>query len=146
MSRLTIRASVTAILEASAKIDNFLEYTDNAPQHLKDLRSEIASVRVILSGLQRFVELSANIAPQRAALIPIQDVVTIMTQLVIVFSELETAVGDWTQRASSWFSWFLPTNSIATARLLNQLQRHKTSLSLVLQIIQWSVIKMVSLR
>ena len=140
MARLTIRESVFAILDASAKIDSLIGDRDNVPQHLKDLKSEIGSIRIILTGLQRFVELSANVAPQRASLIPVQEIVAIVTQLVLVYSELRTAVGEGTQRASSWFSWFWNTNSIATARLLNQLQRHKSSLSLVLQILQWSVL------
>jgi hypothetical protein len=72
---------------------------------------------------------------------PSRHVVVILTQTVLVFSELETLVRPLSTqgRLSRWqrlsWAWQQP----AALRLVNQLQQHKTSSSLMLQIIQWSV-------
>ncbi len=99
---------------------------------------------MILSGLQTFIARSACLDTQRASLIQLEDVVAILTQTVLVFSELEPIVkslssarergGVLELRDRAW-AW----QQSGALRLLGRLQQHKSSLSLVLQIIQWYV-------
>ena len=112
----------------------------DAPQSLKSIKSEVSSLNIIISGLQKFVEKTASIDHSRAALIPIQDVVTVVTETVLVYDQLGSALKSWSgdknlkARAKNALG---RGDAAAAIRLLNQLQRHKISLSLVLQIIQW---------
>ena len=127
-------------MAAGSQVISLINKFRDVPQSLKDIEFEVKSLNIIISGLERFVERTASINPTRAALIPVQDVVTIITETVLVYSDLEGAVKSW----SSENNFIARTrsalgrgNAAAARRLVNQLQRHKTSLSLVLQIIQW---------
>lgn len=112
----------------------------DVPQSLKDIQFEVKSLNIIISGLEMFVERTSSISPTRAALIPVQDVVTIVTETVLVYNDLEGAVRSWSSESNFIArrrSALGRGDASAARRVVNQLQRHKTSLSLILQIIQW---------
>lgn len=142
---LTASAAVRGIIVANeqlVKIISDVISIANASQILTDLQTELNSINIIVSGLENFLQRTNTVAPTRAALIPVQDVISIMTQLVLVYSELQVVVQQWQgthQSILSRFSTPWRANAAAITRLLNQLQRHKLSLSLVLQIISWYV-------
>ena len=138
MDPLSIIASITGILAAASKVASVLESVRNAPESISDALTEVNHIKIVFTALRRFVERSQRLTPKRASLIQLEDVVVVLTQTVLVFSELEALVGDASKgslsglQRLSW-TWQKPT----ALRLVNQLQRHKTSLSLILQIIQW---------
>jgi hypothetical protein len=141
MDPLSIIASITAILSAATNVANVLGEVKNAPQSISVISTEINHIKIVFTALHRFLARSQRLAPERASLIQIDDVVVIFTQTVLVFSELETLVGAASQaRLSGWQRLNWTWQQSAALRLVNQLQRHKTSLMLILQIIQWFVI------
>lgn len=140
---LTATAAVRGIIVANAQlvkiISSVISITSASPV-LSDLQTELNSVNIIVSGLENFLLRTTAVTPARAALIPVQDVISVMTQLVLVYSELQVVIQQWQgtqQSILSKFSSSWRANATAITRLLNQLQRHKLSLSLILQIISW---------
>ena len=83
---------------------------------------------------------ATTVTRHRAAWIQIQDITVVLTQTVLVFSELQVLVAPLSANSQQSgirrrFDW--SCQEPAVNRLVNQLQRRKTSLSLLLQIIQW---------
>ncbi|KAK0616862.1 hypothetical protein B0T14DRAFT_589145 [Immersiella caudata] len=145
MDPLSVTASVAGILAAAAKVAGLIGQVKDAPESVKAILSEVTHIQVVIGALQSFVNRSRRVDTERAALIQVENVVTVLTQTVLVFSELETLVTSVSALASegrlsrlrsrvTW-SW----QQSAAVRLVGQLQQHKTSLSLLLQIMQWSV-------
>jgi hypothetical protein len=141
---LSIITSIAGILTAAARVANILGRVKDAPESISTVLVEVNHIRIVFTALQKFLDKTSCLAPQRAALIQVDDVIVILTQTVLVFSELETLVQQYSEqdiagRLPAWrrvtWAWQQP----AVSRLVNQLHRHKTSLSLMLQIIQWSV-------
>ena len=144
MDRLSISASVKGLLAASDAFTDFVNDDSSAPRYLKDLQAEALSTKIILSGLQRYVEKLVSAPRSRAVLIPVEDVVTVMTQLVLLYSEIEDFILSYRAAARidkyAALTNFDEGQRVVSERLLEQLHRHKTSLSVVLQIIQWWVL------
>jgi hypothetical protein len=164
MDPLSIAASVTGILIAAAQITNWIKGHSGAPEYLKEVAAEIGHIKMVVAALERFVDRSQQLDGSRAALIQLEDVVTVLTQTVLVFSELETAItastvthprndNEWIPSPSIRSSpegtpfvgitsrlttmWSRRRQSAIVSRLMRQLQRQKMSLSLLLTIIQW---------
>ena len=144
MDPLSVTASVAGILKAAVEVVNIIGTLKDAPQSAQSIMIEVTHIKIIVSALQKFIGRSARLDAQRAALIQLEDVVAILTQTVLVFSELEVimkslsstgGVGPSGLRGRVVWTW----QQTAALRLASQLQQHKTSLSLVLQIMQWSV-------
>jgi len=138
---LTVSKSVAGLLAASAQAIEIITNSSNTTPSVREIQLELTGLRIIISGLNAFIDRTSSISVARAALVPVQDVITVLTQLVLVFAELENVLerlsAD-TSRGLSMFSLRARRNDNAVAtRLLNQLLRHKMSLSLILQIIQW---------
>lgn len=142
MDPLSIIASVTAILTAAAKVASVLGAIKEAPDSISKLLIEVTYIKIVFSTLQKFLNRTLQFSPQRAAFIQLDDIVVILTQTVLVFSELETFVGPLLAncRVSRWqrITWTWEQSGVS--RLVNQLQHHKTSLSLMLQIMQWCAV------
>ncbi|KAK3382735.1 hypothetical protein B0T24DRAFT_21788 [Lasiosphaeria ovina] len=141
MDPLSITASVAGILSAAAQVAKILGQVKDAPESIKSIVVEVNHIKIVVTALQRFIDRTIRLDPERAALIQIEDVVTILTQTVLVFSELETVVKgassssqDAISRLRDRVTWTWQQG--AALRLVGQLQQHKTSLSLLLQIIQ----------
>ena len=137
---LSVSASIVTLIAAGSKLVSLIARIRDPSQSLIDIQTELASLRIVVNGLKSFVERTRNIDTARADLIPVQDVITVFTQIVLVHTEIEAFVkaragaasfSDRTREALGHGS------AAAAKRLLEQLQRHKLSLSLVLQIVQW---------
>lgn len=141
MDPLSVIASITGILAVAAKVASILTQIEGASSTISALLTEINHVKVIFTSLQNFLDRTRRINSARAALIQIEGVVTILTQTVLIFSELETVVNPLASQGtpSAWQRLTWASKETAALRLVNQLQRHKASLSLILQIIQWYV-------
>lgn len=137
-SSLTIGDAFTGILAASAQAIAFISVLPNPPATLRDIKEEFNSLKIILTSLQRFVDSSSNVSPERASLIELEDVVTIMTQLVLLCSEFEALIED-KVRGKRRLRNIMSRKGVTANRLLNGLQRYKSTLSIILQILQWFV-------
>ncbi|KAK4653776.1 hypothetical protein QC762_509920 [Podospora pseudocomata] len=138
---LSITASIVGIVAAASKVLSLLGDITDAPRSIADLLNEVYDLRLIFCNLQSFIDRTRRFDPSRLALIQLGDLVAILTRTVITFSELESIVRPLCDREklSTWqlVSW--RWQQTAALRILTQLQRHKTSLSLMLQIYQWHV-------
>lgn len=139
MEPLSVVASVTGILTAAAKISSVLTQIHDAPTTISALLTEVDHIKIVFTAFQNFLDRNAKVSGARAALIQLDDIIVILTQTVLVFSELQTLVAPLSsqKRLSGWQRLNWPRNEAAAMRLVNQLQRHKTSLTLLLQIIRW---------
>ena len=140
MNPLSISASIVGILTAAAQVGALLGQIRDAPESVTAIVTEIEKVRLVFRALQWFIDNTRTVDSQRTALIPVEDLTEILTQTVLVFSELKTLMGplsaDGGQPSVIWrVRWCLKESGIK--RLVDQLQRHKTSLSLLLQVTQW---------
>jgi len=135
---LSIAASIIGIIGASAKLASIIGGLIDAPVHITDLAVEIKNTQLVFKALQRFLDRSRHLPPQRAALVQLQDIVVILTETVLVFTELESIVTSLAARQRTpWRRIGWARQRSGAVRLVNQLQRHKSSLMLVLQIISW---------
>ena len=142
MDPLSIAASVTGVLTAAAQVCTLLGKIRDAPKSVVAILTEIEHIQIVFRALQRFIDHTRAVSRQRAALVQLEDVTVILTQTVLVFSELETLLiplsgSGLHSSLRQRLAWSRQETGIQ--RLVNQLQRHKTSLSLLLQIIQWLV-------
>lgn len=136
---LSVGASVVGLIAAGGRLIDIIHRMTHASETLKEIQAELTTLRPVLSGLESFIEQTQSISSTRTILIPVQDVIAIFTQIVLVHTELEAFVqtrsngislGDRTRDA-------LQRGDTGASRLLSQLQRHKMNLSILLQIIQW---------
>lgn len=139
MDPLSIIASITGIIMAAGKVSNLLSQIKNAPTSVANILAEVDHIKIVFTALNNFINRNGRIRGARAALIQLDDIVIILTQTVLVFSELETIVTPLSSKGklSGWRRLNWSRQEAAAVRLVNQLQRHKTSLSLLLQIIIW---------
>ncbi|KAK4642554.1 hypothetical protein QC761_509920 [Podospora bellae-mahoneyi] len=135
---LSITASIVGIVAAASKVLSLLGDITDAPRSIADLLNEVYDLRLIFCNLQSFIDRTRQFDPSRLALIQLGDLVAILTRTVIAFSKLESIVRPLCDREklSTWqlLSW--RWQQTAALRVLTQLQRHKISLSLMLQIYQ----------
>ncbi|RSL58749.1 hypothetical protein CEP54_007646 [Fusarium duplospermum] len=143
---LSIAASIAGLLSTTGQIAKFLgPYVSAAketPQITAHVYSEVQSTQVILAGLQGLTQNLGAVQARHAALIAVHQVVTILTDGVLLFSELEAVVRSLPPREGS--DQRLPLRArLLWARkestftpLLTRVQSFKSSMSLILMILQ----------
>lgn len=89
---LSVSASVVGLLAAGAKLVSLISRISDPPQVLAEIKSELISLEVVINGLKAFVTRTRSISSARVGLIPLQDVIPIFTQIVLVHSELEAFI------------------------------------------------------
>jgi hypothetical protein len=139
MEPLGVVASITGILTAAAKVSSILMQIQDADNTTSAILTEVSHIRIVFTAFQKFIGRNVRLSGIRAALVQLDDVVVILTQTVLVFAELQDLVAPFSSggRFPAWRRLIRPRHEVAALRLLSQLQRHKTSLTLLLQIIQW---------
>ncbi|KAI8650923.1 DH domain-containing protein [Fusarium keratoplasticum] len=143
---LSIAASIAGLLSTTGQIAKFLgPYVSAAketPQITAHVYSEVQSTQVILAGLQNLTQNLGAVQARHASLIAVHQVVTILTDGVLLFSELEAVVRSLPPREGS--DQRLPLRArLLWARkestftpLLTRVQSFKSSMSLILMILQ----------
>ncbi|KAK0747087.1 hypothetical protein B0T18DRAFT_165014 [Schizothecium vesticola] len=142
---LSVAASVAGLLTAAAAICKVLAPYASAvrdtPQVALQVRAEIEEASIFLGTLQGLASNLATLPTQRTLLIQVDHVVAILTNGVLVFSDLETCVGDLpTPDVSSApalrrrLQWTRKENDLKP--ILGRLQGFKASVSMILGILQ----------
>jgi cell division control protein 24 len=143
---LSIAASIAGLISISVEAAKFLSpYVSAAketPQVAAHVFSEIQSTQVILQGLQSLTMDFAAVKAQHAAFIGVNQVVTILTDGVLLFSELQNelsslpAKDEADERISllARLQWARKESSLNT--LIVRLQSFKSSMTLVLMILK----------
>jgi hypothetical protein len=139
MDPLSVTASIVGILTAATQVATLLGKIKDAPKSISDVLTEVDDIKLIFSAFQEFIKKAAKMRGGRSAMIQIDDIVVMLTRTVLVFSELETLVSPLSKKDNNSYlnrvTWTRVEPGVI--RLVNQLQRQKTSLTLLLQIIQW---------
>ena len=136
---LSITAGIIGVLTAAVQISSLLiEFTascQNAPLQARIVLAEVSDIDRILSHLQSFLLGSEDIDRSRLALIQAKDLVAIMTDCVSTFSELQELFDGLNANAPGIFDrmkWVRSKSAISA--IIERLQAHKASLSLMLHI------------
>lgn len=137
---LSIAAGVVGILTAAAQIStlliNFTKATKNAPPRARHVITEVNEISGTLSHLQSFLLGNEYSDISRTSLLKADHIVTILSGCVMTFSELEKlldALETKDMRILDSMKWARKEKDITA--LIQRLQNHKTSLSLMLDIL-----------
>jgi hypothetical protein len=145
MDPLSVTAGIVGILAAAAKVGEVLHSTistaKEAPHVLRTFASEVQEVQAALSSLQILLADLSSTPTHRTALIQLDQLIVTLTESVLTFSELETAIAPFLVPHGakiplrSRLKWTRAENSCF--KIVERLQRHKASISLMLNILQW---------
>jgi hypothetical protein len=137
---LRIAAGVIGILTAAAQISslliNFTRASKDAPHQAQIIVTEVNDTSGILFHLQSFLLGKEFLDRSRTSLLQIDHVVTIVSGCVLTFSELEKLLDELEVENLGVLDraqWARKETAIAV--LIQRLQNHKASLSLMLNIL-----------
>ena len=137
---LSIAAGVIGVLTAAAQISSLLvgfsKSTKNAPAQARQILVEVNETSGILSHLQSFLIGNEFSDVSRTSLLQVDHIVTIVSGCVMTFSELEKLVDDLRSEDMNILDrmrWVRKEGEIAA--LIQRLQNHKASLSLMLNVL-----------
>jgi hypothetical protein len=145
MDPLSVMASVVGLLTAAGTVTSILSTVKSSisdtPRLIDRILSEVKEVEISLSAVHRFL-LGIRTAPiHRIAMIQLDHLIATLTESVLTFSELEAlvkplATGPKTSilERIKW-AW----KEDAVSGIMQRLERHKSSFSLMLNIAQWYV-------
>ena len=146
MDPLSVSASIAGLLSAAGAIAKvlgpYITAAQDAPKIAAQVSAEVHEATIILSALDRLARNMASVSVQRAALVSIDQVVAVLTDGVLVFSDLEASVGLLPVGASSatrmgiWSRLQWARKESEFVALLSRLQGFKSSISLILNILQ----------
>ncbi|KAM7203201.1 hypothetical protein V8F20_004143 [Naviculisporaceae sp. PSN 640] len=149
MDPLSVAASIAGLLSAAGAVTKalapYISAARETPKVAVHVHSEIQSITIIISALQGLAQNLESVPVQRAALIHIDHVVAVLTDGVLIFSELEVLVTSLRSLGNpsasitrlslrSRLQWARKESEIAS--ILARLQGFKSSASLILNILQ----------
>ena len=137
---LSIAAGIVGLITAAAQVSliltKFMNSTITAPRQAQVVLTEVSDIGGILSHLQSYL-LGWNIPDRsRTSLVKVEKVVTVVSSCVLTFSELEKLLDELKTGSLDVLDrlrWARKESAIAD--LIQRLQNHKASLSLVLSIL-----------
>lgn len=145
MDPLSVTASIVGILGAAGKVAEVLGSVvtniKDAPRVFTTITTEVNSLRIVLSSLQQFLVNLTSASPHRVALIQLDQLIVTLTDSVLTFSELETLITPLDVPPGCQFllkdrlKWLMKESAILG--ISEKLQKHMSSLSLMLNILQW---------
>lgn len=137
---LSIAAGVIGILVAAAHISSLLfEFTStskDAPRSARAVLTEVNDIKSTLEHLRSFLSGNECSDKSRTELLQVHQVVTIMSGCVLTFSELERVLDGLKAEGMAIFDrarWARKEKVIGN--LVQRLQNHKASLSLILHVL-----------
>lgn len=137
---LSVAAGVVGVLTAAAQISSrlvrFARTVKAAPEQARVVATEVSDLSGILSHLQSFLLGHEHSHQSRTALLQVDQLVTVVSGCVLTFQELEKLLDDFEieKMAAMCCARWARKESIVT-NLIQRLQNHKSSLSLMLNIL-----------
>lgn len=142
---LSIASAIVGILSAAGQVIKILgPYVSAArdtPMTAATVRSEVINFRILLSALQGLLDNLDVATGARTSLVAIDDLVLVLTDGVLIFSELEASVsslnatGTGRPSLSLRMQWVRREKELSA--IVNRLQSFKSSVLLLLNILQW---------
>lgn len=143
MDPLSVAALIAGLLSATVSISKILSPYVAAAREVTTIavhvHAEVQAASIILGALQSLTQNLASIPTQRTALVQLDQLITIFTNGVLILSDLETLIELLSLPGSrltlrSRLQW--ARKETAFVSLLSRLQCFKSSISLVLGILQ----------
>ena len=143
---LSVAASIVGLVSAGAQMITILYNVGSAIKDAPDLTraasNEIADITVVLQQLQAYVMGKARASIQRLNLITVEHITATLTGCVVTYSELDAVLkslnAETGMRAWDRGMWYLKKDKVND--ILLRLQNHKSTLGLMLNILQWYVV------
>ena len=141
---LSIAASVTGLLSVAGQIctniSSFISSVANAPNSARRALTAVEEMRMALTSVQQVIDRLSRLPRNRKEMIHVSHLVITFREAIRSFSELEATVkpaAGVDGMSSKWdrLKWVSEEEKIL--RSVQQLELHKTSLSLMLSILQW---------
>jgi len=142
---LSITAGVVGLLSAAGQVGSVLlkikSSMHNAPNSIQHILSQVRELEICFAAVHQFIIGATPASPGRLSMIGVDQLVATLTESVLTFSELEDiitpfAIGSETSiRMRVKWMW----KEDDASRIMRQLDRHKVSLSLMLNIVQWYI-------
>ncbi|CZR32655.1 uncharacterized protein FPRO_01975 [Fusarium proliferatum ET1] len=147
MDPLCVSASVVGLLGAGAKITSclwtFATNARDAPQLARHLVFEVADITAALGSLQAYVCGQTQAPGERGALILLEHVLTTLTGCITTFSDLQSLMDQLNLSPDMGtidkMKWARQESNIAA--IVQRLQNHKSSLTLMLTVLQCETMK-----
>jgi len=149
---LSIAASVTGLITISAQIvaiaKELFGKVKDAPETMMRVKEEVESMEPIFHQVQLLLNGSGSLNRGNLTMIPIQNFMATLTGCVIVYTRLEEKVNGvcgFSDHTSSWkragvvvdrVKWGLWRHEDVLV-IIEELQRHKLSLNIMLTILSW---------
>ncbi|KAL8961543.1 MAG: hypothetical protein Q9193_001916 [Seirophora villosa] len=137
---VSIATGVVGVLTAAAQIASFLinfaGCSKDAPQAARYVLAEVLGISGTLSQLQSLLLGNAQVERSRTQLLQVDHVVTIVSACVLTFSELSELLDELKTEGMDLLArtrWARKDKTIS--KLIQRLQHHKASLSLILNIL-----------
>jgi hypothetical protein len=143
MDPLSVAASVAGLLSLagslSGKLSTFVRRVRDAPDELKIILTELNGLKTVLGELQLYILGNTLVHPARRHLILVEQVLTTLTGCVTTCSDLEVELKDidldGNDLSIDRAKWALKERSVGI--VMQRLNSYKTSLILMLNIVQW---------
>jgi len=144
MDPIDVATSLVGLLGSAGKVMALLvtvkKSISEAPQLMDQMIAQVRELEISLSAVQSFLRGISSAPRGRISMIRVEQLVAILTEAVLTFSELEALVTSIAKdkgrlpimsRLNTLWKEDVVTN------ILLRLERHKSSLSLMLNIAQW---------
>lgn len=143
MDPLSVTASIVGLLAGAGKVAGVLHKLKNsivdAPKSLSNLLSQINELRTCLSAVSQLLSEMDSAPSKRMSMIQVEQLVATLTDAVLTFSELEALIiplGEPSEiSVVERIKWAWKEETISS--IMARLDRHKSSFTLMLNIIQW---------
>lgn len=140
MDPLSVTASVVGLLTAAGKVYTLLEGISSikqCPTTIHEARTEVKHAELALRSMQRFLEHLDQMNPRRSSLIQIDDLRLTLADAMLAFANFESLLEllSGLARVRIAITWVRYSKLIEEH--LAKVQRYKTSLTLMLSILQW---------
>lgn len=138
MDGISVAASIVGLIGAAAKItlglNEFITWVNEAPKLANAVLQEVADISACLGQVQSLLLGAGTVNPSNQSLVMVEEIIVVLSNCVLIFSELEKLVeglkSDQRTSISHVLKW--ATKEKAVAALLLRLQSSKTSLSLMI--------------
>ena len=141
---LSIAAAVTGLLSVAGKvctiISGFISSVADAPRSARAALAAVEEMRMVLTSVKLVMDRLSTLPRNRKEMIHVRHLVITFREAIRSFSELEAIVDPAAGadgRSFKWdkVKWWLEEQNII--HTVQQLELHKTSLSVMLSILQW---------
>lgn len=140
MDPLSVTASVAGLLSAAAKIYSLLDAiasAKNAPKTIRNAQAEVRQFELTLRSLRRYLWQLELVDTRRRDLICLDEIIVPLADAMLELSEFEKLLDKLTNLNTlrSFVTWFSYYKTVEEH--LARITRQKTSLVMILNIIQW---------